>query len=397
MSKLKITAATIALAESKVQAWVKRQDCFGEDLLKRLNQYLEFIQIENEDNALEMFFIVIAIYQIDNTGPWLKVQQKSRYKDIAEKCLKYCRVQATTSQHSYLYAELYRHLAVDKLIQSRPWESIATLMAGNYLGRDSEQLEASTSLLGVFQSLQVGHLAQAKENLHTINMKSQNGEKDRADSLRLLIRLHRLSHDKDVLDNIFQIFEFEKLPDNFSAHEIDLEKHLCSLQQGGNPLKLAKFIKQHARDLQKFDIQIALLWLYASKYKFSTFELPKKIRQSGLGNRDFWLTASSFAEDILDCLEFLYQTNISIHIRLERLGKTLSILTQGHDPELTLLFIGAALRWLNRSKQFKFASIILEEYRLHSLRYSEGTTEDSLNIIKDIRESVTFSGVEEAS
>jgi hypothetical protein len=86
----------------------------------------------------------------------------------------------------------------------------------------------------------------------------------------------------------------------------------------------------------------------------------------------------------------LYDTEIPSSIRLSRLGHLLNDARKVVSLDREMLVWVAAARWLARGNYFTLATIALEEYREISLKASQGSTQDVLQIAGDLFEKTWF-------
>ncbi len=388
MSRARIDQESITGAESLVKRLLEELRAQGKDSIDQLWMTLETSPVEDSDSALRIYFLIVHLLERDNQERKLKQQQKAKLKDIAEKCLRYVQILPVTSQHSYLYARLYQLLAWDKLELGQFWESVALRLAGDYLSRDGRSSGENSEILAAYQAWSLGHLRLAKVTCHALLVEPDTAITLRQDALRLLVRIHRLSDERSAAHDLLRLLQADKPVSEADRLSLELEELLCEFRSSQGLAALQDFVKQSAKKLAVFEWYLAHLWLFASRVKI----VPQPLRRvSPLPQTHYGIYLSRPREKIIElfeCLQYMNETDVALNLRFERLGKTLSALGSDLDPELSLVFVAAALRWLNRSKQLTFAAILLDEYRTMSLRASEGRTPDALGMMGDIQESL---------
>ncbi len=382
MLKQKISADIINTAEAKTRAKYQHvQD--GSLAIQNIFADLDALVINSYSEALQVYFHIITALELNRAAQCIKEREKIKLLDMAEKCLRFCHIQAVTSQHSHLYSRLYTLIAENSLSVGQAWESVSQVMIGEYLGRDSKSSTQTSAWVRGVQAWQLGHLRIAKIALHTFDINRSVNDSYHREAMRLLIRIYRLSGETEQASARWDIYnaEFAKVPG--LEYEIRLEQLICELQKGSDPKELFDFLQRNRNALTALELCLGQLWLCASRYRdiWVSFSSMKE-RKGKKGDPSSLVDQTGIA--YLNSLEIFYNQEKPLQFRLEVLGKKLVDIRQAPDPELALLFLAGAIRWLNRSKQIAFASILIDEYKALSLRYSEGRTVDSTGLILDV-------------
>ncbi len=385
MSRQRVDQEAIRFAEQQVEARIKAFDT-GVSLEKLLG-LLETMQVDSVDAALQIYFLVLRMMQEERFRVALKQQQKFKLKDIAEKCLRYCQILPVTSQHSFLYGRLYQAFSWDKASAQLYWDSVVTRMVGEYLSRDAREQSPGNELLSGYQSWMLGHLRLAKVSLHSLQLEGDPSYADTKDALRLLVRIHRIADETSAARDLLSVLGAYPQVSAQERAELGLEALLCEMRSAQGPAQVLEFLKQEGKKLPLFLHQLAHLWLYASKLKFTPTAPKKGVLLPPLSHGSSYGLDLRAPQELLECLSTLHEPEVALNVRFDRLGKAL-VQAEQIEPELRIVFIAAALRWLNRSKQISFGAILLEEYRGLSLRYSEGRSVDTLGLTGDIQESL---------
>ncbi|MFW7381919.1 MAG: lipopolysaccharide core heptose(II) kinase RfaY [Oligoflexus sp.] len=163
------------------------------------------------------------------------------------------------------------------------------------------------------------------------------------------------------------------------------ESVLLRAQIAESASELQQIVLRDQINLTSYDLLRAQLWIYASQLKLGSEKRNsfKKMREKFPKRADnSFGTESDFR--LLQFIETCYDSNIPLQQRLENLGKKLSETSLIHDPELYCIFLVASIRWLYRIKQLSFASMLIEEYRSQSLKFSDGRLLDSLGILGEV-------------
>lgn len=384
MLKQKISTDLVLASEIKVREKY-RNATDKQALVQAIFSDLDAIGIDSYITALEVYFHVLLALELSSSTQSIKERDRNKLKDLAEKCLRFCQIQPVTSQHSYLYSRLYSLLGANSLRAGAAWESVSQVMIGEYLGRDSKESVQTDAYLRGMQAWQLGHLRIAKVALHTFDIQTDSRDNSiHQEVMRLLIRIYRLSGETEEARSRIVVYK-EEYPQ--VKIQTDFEELLCALQKGDDPKILYDFLQKRRHELGTFELYLGQLWLCASRYRdiwVSFSSIKDRKDKKGEPSQPHEALALGY----LSTLETLYNQDKLLQQRLELLGKKLLDIREAADPELALLFLAGAIRWLNRSKQITFAAILLEEYKALSLRYSDGHTVDCSGLIRDVIEQL---------
>jgi hypothetical protein len=164
-------------------------------------------------------------------------------------------------------------------------------------------------------------------------------------------------------------------------HEITWLEISLDLHQGSTLLPLAKAIKPESTLYQPIYLAEAHLLAFAKSSDFQTrlvrVETLRKRTDLGLKGLGFLLKTIRFLEDI-------YSEDLSIEIKLTKVGNFLDRKSRLHSIEHELFLLAALSRWAMVSRLYDFAGILLEEYRLLNLKLTRGKSQDSLGLLTDL-------------
>ncbi|MFW7377685.1 MAG: AarF/ABC1/UbiB kinase family protein [Oligoflexus sp.] len=332
--------------------------------------------------ALKNYLIVLEILSKNLSPKILRDQDLKNLIKIAENSLKYCDIKPVTSRFSHLYTELHIALSRQQIIRGELWSSIASGDVALYLGRDSQKKENSHSaMLRGIQAWQLGCIGMAKVAFHyTEQLDHEAGQL--LQTRLYLIRAYRLSGETDIAEQLLTASYTDYPLNSQWQAQLDFEKNLLQAQKGLNLVELKKNVTKKSEGLSFASIARGKLFLYASSQR----ELLDRLsHDSGSFEKDHTFDPpAEMSKKLLKAIQDCYDASKPLHFRLESLGKKLDEMQAIRDPELRILFMAAAIRWLYRSKQPAFAKIILELYHGENLRFTDGKSNDVLNLIDSV-------------
>lgn len=373
---------------------VKVQEKFSHSTVNRQYQIdafqLGLRQVLPQDNlttarALENFFTIIELLKISQKHKFVSEQDQRRLIKLAENSLKFCNIKPITSQLSYLYTKLYMELSRNLRANGQAWVSISYYDIAKYLGRDSLSHESlSDFLLRGLQAWQLGYIRTAKLVFHHVEQMKTDIPSNRI-ARWYLIRSYRLSGEIKSAEHLLATASLDYVGDAEWQEVLRFESVLLRAQIAESALELQQIVLRDQMNVTSYDLLRAQLWIYASQLKDGAEKRSsfKKMRENYLKKADNSFTSESDFR-LLQFIENCYDSNVPLQQRLENLGKKLSETTMVHDPEVYSLFLAASIRWLYRIKQLSFASMLIEEYRSQSLKFSDGRLLDALGILGEI-------------
>ncbi|WP_141735495.1 ABC1 kinase family protein [Oligoflexus tunisiensis] len=384
MAKQKISSELLQSCEKKVRQKYPVADD-GQETLIQLFADLEAARIHSEVDALEIYFCILLVLDLNRNLLSIKERDKVKLLELGETCLGFCQIRPVTSHHSHLYERLYQAMAGNSIVRGDAWESAVQSMLGGYLGRDARTSEEPTAWLRAQQAWMLGHLRTTKIALHTVLIGEREDASDRRQAWRLLIRAYRLSGEPDqaLLQARSYLEEFADDPQ--CALEVEWIHQIAALQKGAEAKALHEFLGHTPWEWESFDLCLSLLWLGASPgHEFRKEAALWKTRQG----KESAAGLHELGRQLISTLDALHDQSSPLQQRFETLGKRLVALQAPHDPEAALLFLACAIRWLTRIKQTAFASLLNDEYRAQSFRLSDGRSPDALGVLRDMTESL---------
>jgi predicted unusual protein kinase regulating ubiquinone biosynthesis (AarF/ABC1/UbiB family) len=354
------------------------------DLLQTLLGNLALHPIDTPTAALEAFFTVLKIMDLDISLQALKERDKQQLRETAERCLLFCQIQPVSSQNSWLYSKLHLKFAEHKLQGGAHWESFVHSMIADHMGRDGRDCVELSPLLRGTQSWRLGHIRVAQVTLAVYDHDVPEDREEHWQALRLLLRLQRLSGDAEQLQARLHLLQNIFRQDADKAMSLDYEEAVTHMRLTGDPKNLMLCLKRNKNKLDPLDMFLGQLWLFASKQREPWKDLTGTVRQKAKEKTEALYLLESQASRLVQFMEQLYNSDLAMLHKIERIGRHLKDLHELADPELSLVFLAALIRWLYRCRQNQFATVLTDEYRALSLRYSDGQTEDGLGLINEI-------------
>lgn len=354
------------------------------DLLQTLLGNLAQHPIDTPNAALEAFFTVLKIMDLDISLQALKERDKQQLRETAERCLLFCQIQPVSSQNSWLYSKLHLKFAEHKLQGGAHWESFVHSMIADHMGRDGRDCIELSPLLRGTQSWRLGHIRVAQVTLAVYDHDVPEDREEHWQALRLLLRLQRLSGDAEQLQARLHLLQNIFRQDADKALILDYEEAVTHMRVTGDPKNLMLCLKRNKTKLEPLDMFLGQLWLFASKQREPWKDLTGTVRQKAKEKTEAQYLLETQASRLVQFMEQLYNSDLAMLHKIERIGRHLKDLHELADPELSLVFLAAVIRWLYRCRQNQFATVLTDEYRALSLRYSDGQTEDGLGLINEI-------------
>ncbi|HYX31535.1 MAG TPA: AarF/ABC1/UbiB kinase family protein [Oligoflexus sp.] len=380
----KISGDFIRSIEQKTEASCASFQGTRVELLQSLLVSLSASPIDTPPAALEAFFVVLKIMELDISLQALKERDKQQLRETAERCLLFCQIQPVSSQHSWLYSKLHLKFAEHKLQGGAHWESFVHTMIADHMGRDGRDFVELTPLLRGIQSWRLGHIRIAQVTLAVYDHDTPANVEEHWQSQRLLLRIQRLSGDAVQTQARLHLLQSIFRHDAEKSMVLDYEEAVTHMRLTGDPKNLMLCLKRHKSRLEPLDIFLGQLWLFASKQREPWKDLTGTVRQKAKEKTEALYLLESQASRLVQFMEQLYNSDLAMLQKIERLGRHLKDMHELADPELALVFLAAVIRWLYRSRQNQFATVLTDEYRALSLRYSDGQTEDGLGLIQEI-------------
>jgi hypothetical protein len=380
----KISGDFIRSVEQKTEATCETFAGTRIELLQSLLGSLASHPIDTPSAALEAFFTVLKIMDLDISLQALKERDKQQLRETAERCLLFCQIQPVSSQNSWLYSKLHLKFAEHKLQGGSHWESFVHTMIADHMGRDARDSVELSPLLRGTQSWRLGHIRVAQVTLAIYDHDAPDNREEHWQGLRLLLRIQRLSGDAEQMQARFHLLQNVFRQDADKALLLDYEEAVTHMRLTGDPKNLLLCLKKHKTRLEPLDVFLGQLWLFASKQREPWKDLTGTVRQKAKEKTEALYLLESQASRLVQFMEQLYNSDLSMLHKIERIGRHLKDLHELADPELSLVFLAAVIRWLYRCRQNQFATVLTDEYRALSLRYSDGQTEDGLGLINEI-------------
>jgi predicted unusual protein kinase regulating ubiquinone biosynthesis (AarF/ABC1/UbiB family) len=380
----KISGDFIRSVEQRTAATCDMFDGTRVELMQTLLGNLASRPIETPSAALEAFFTVLKIMDLDITLQALKERDKQQLRETAERCLLFCQIQPVSSQNSWLYSKLHLKFAEHRLQGGAHWESFVHSMIADHMGRDARDCVELSPLLRGTQSWRLGHIRVAQVTLTVYDHDVPEDREEHWHGLRLLLRIHRLSGDAEQLQARLHLLQSIFRQDADKALILEYEEAVTHMRLNGDPKNLMLCLKKHKTKLEPLDMFLGQLWLFASKQREPWKDLTGTVRQKAKEKTEALYLLESQASRLVQFMEQLYNSDLSMLHKIERIGRHLKDLHELADPELSLVFLAAVIRWLYRCRQNQFATVLTDEYRALSLRYSDGQTEDGLGLINEI-------------
>ncbi len=380
----KISGDFIRSVEQKTEASCEAFTGTRVELLQNLLGGLASHPIDTPSAALETFFTVLKIIDLDVSLQALKERDKQQLRETAERCLLFCQIQPVSSQNSWLYSKLHLKFAEHKLQGGSHWESFVHTMIADHMGRDARDCVELSALLRGTQSWRLGHIRVAQVTLAVYDHEVPEERDEHWQGLRLLLRIQRLSGDAEQLQARLHLLHSIFRQDADKALLLEYEDAVTHMRLTGDPRNLMLCLKKHKNKLEPLDVFLGQLWLFASKQREPWKDLTGTVRQKAKEKTEALYLFESQASRLVQFMEQLYNSDLAMLHKIERIGRHLKDLHEIADPELALVFLAAVIRWLYRCRQNQFATVLTDEYRALSLRYSDGQTEDGLGLINEI-------------
>ncbi|WP_141732083.1 hypothetical protein [Oligoflexus tunisiensis] len=390
----KMSGDFIRTVEQKTEAMCNAFAGTRVELLQVLLASLAAKPIDTAPAALEAFFVVLRIMDLDISLQALKERDKQQLRETAERCLLFCQIQPVSSQNSWLYSKLHLKFAEHRLQGGSHWESLVHTMIADHMGRDARDCVELSPLLRGTQSWRLGHVRVAQVALAVYDQIMPEALEEQWLGQRLLLRIQRLSGDSALLQARLQLLQsiFQEDPDK--ARLLEYEETVTHMRLTGDPKNLMLCLKRLKNKLEPLDVFLGQLWLFASKQREPWKDLTGTVRQKAKEKTEELYLLESQASRLVQFMEQLYNSDLAMLHKIERIGRHLKDLHELADPELALVFLAAVIRWLYRCRQNQFASILTDEYRALSLRYSDGHTEDGLGLINEIANALPAIGIQ---
>ncbi len=390
MFRGKVSSEMLFRCESKIRRIYRSDSQDKAPDAKAFHMLLEDLEEARNDTpeaALDTYFRILLLLEWNLELRLLKEKEGIKLKELAEACLHMARIQATRSQHSHLYQRLYFLLADQKAKEGQAWSSYVLRMIGDHLARDSRENFEVDILTQVQQHWALGHLKQAKIALHLAEIDLEPQGEVWWDVERRLIRVYRLSGDREMaFERLRLVREKTEDRDVLRQKQIDLEFHIASLHSEGRARELIQFLNRHANELRPFDVFMARLWLFACGSREASRDLNLSQALKQRLSKQCRTIEEHYGHALVETLELLNIADLSLAQRFDSIGVHLEQIRKAPDPEMALLFLAAAIRWLFRNKQQGFASSLISEYKSLSLSHSEGETADVLVLLHDLVE-----------
>jgi hypothetical protein len=393
----KISGDFIRAVEQRTESMCKAFPGTRVELLHALLASLAAKPIDTAPAALEAFFVVLRIMDLDIGLQALKERDKQQLRETAERCLLFCQIQPVSSQNSWLYSKLHLKFAEHKLQGGSHWESLVHTMIADHMGRDARDCVELSPLLRGTQSWRLGHIRVAQQALAIYDQLMPGANDECWQGQRLLLRMQRLSGDSAQLQVRLQQLQKMFHQDPEKSRLLEYEDTVTHMRLTGDPKNLMLCLKRHKNKLEPLDVFLGQLWLFASKQREPWKDLTGTVRQKAREKTEELYLLECQASRLVQFMEQLYNSDLAMLHKIEKIGRHLKDLHELADPELSLVFLAAVIRWLYRSRQIHFASILTDEYRALSLRYSDGHTEDGLGLIHEIASALPMTGTHAAA
>ncbi len=384
MARTKITVQDLREAERKIKELSFKGQASSIEHIRYLHTQFNEFKISSSTDALELYFLVIQILELDRQASILTSKDWSKLMQTAETALRYCQIQPISSQHSSLYTRLAEFAAFLKMRSGKAWQSSMDIVIGEYLGRDSSHEAPVDLLLRAWQAWGRQHIESCCMSLHSFILQKLDHGADRFAAMILLLRALRINGQVVEAEEIHRqaMDEWAQVE---SAQRILEAINVTSLYQTLGEGKILKdYLSEHGGRIPPFEAERIRLWIYCSRLK-DPISQAGQVAQSSYFNYPCPHSWSQQALNLRKLFDFLYSQEEPLQNRLAKLSAQIDMMkTESLDCELSLLFWAGSLRWARRLKQYSLAQILLEEYRLASLQLSLGKTKDALACMADV-------------
>jgi hypothetical protein len=355
-------------------------------ILERLD---EFADTEDESQQLDIYVLIVSalIHHLRFGG----LQSRS-IRHMEEKALAILRINGIEpgkGRLAFLHGELYSVLSQVNLNIGNPILSAWMQQQAQFVsGKGSVGDKGFQHLALAIRYMGLGNVTRAIECYKLAESVESYFVKARMGRLKALRITGRLDEVDKLIQETYSVSKDEKI-----LKELQWETALAetSRQNSGQPLY--SLVRKGASHAHGFFLGEAFLWFHALRSPKFLEKLPDLAYLAGA--KVLEPKKMGFFFKAIRTIRALYDTEIPSSIRLSRLGHLLNDARKVVSLDREMLVWVAAARWLARGNYFTLATIALEEYREISLKVSQGSTQDVLQIAGDLFEKTWF-GIQNA-
>ncbi len=341
-------------------------------------------QFDDTSSLQRLLLTIFHVLDFHGKSGGLSEGEVSRLLELAQGILQKSKITPFKSKLAYLYGDLHRLKSQIYLREGKVWASTwQQQMALQVSGAKLSQATASQLLTLAARCMRMGqcalaceYYAQAEQSL--VQSDPSAFEMARLGQLRCLRLKGALPEFDDLMDKTLSLvplspslvneLHWEKCRRDIFVHQ-DLNK-MMELTRKGKSHYQAPFLLE------------AFFWTRAigsNRWHQEFSSITAVFRRTQLDARK---DAKSFR--LAMSLEHCSDTEIPFLLRLGHIEKVIVDIEGLESIDQQLLCWLAICRWLNRSKSFHLARLVLAEYTALSLRISDGRSRDSLGIADDL-------------
>lgn len=376
------TQEEIVAKKRQVKASLSSFPSKRERLAFILNAISESEKTGGKETKLEAYVLVMSALVHHERHGGLTARQIIGIVELGRGILRLHGVDPETSRVSHVWGDLYSVHAQICLRAGRHWEAAWQLeLASRYAGDETRDRRGKVKLAFARQALRQGHAYLAKKQLDELDSSQY------ADPTRERARLHstiltRLQGDYDTASELAKKALSNSELDQRMRAEYRWEEVCIVASRDSNLLPMLNSVRRGGEHFEANYILEAALWCLSMREKRWLEQMPgiASLQRNKMLRPGQSTALYKFVETILAC----YDSDIPMPIRLEKLGEQLSDIAQMSTIELEALCWLAAGKWLFRIKSENLASLVLGEYQSASMRLTEGSCSDCLNLAEGI-------------
>ena len=346
------------------------------------------VSLERESDTLSQlrrFLCIVAALSHHARWGGLTARQCTQLLQIGEALLKTNGVEPTTSSLSQLWGEL--HLANSQVQKQEgdAWNAAWQQHFSFFMSRRTPVGNASFQALSrALRAFRLGYFDVAEPGFVQAEASDLPG-RNRGQARLCRIQILRLSGRTEEAMKLCNDETTTMILGEEFAVELFWERAACLAQLSGNLAPMMALLGRNGSHRRAAYLLEASLWTRAVQSRRFEEQIPaaESIRKSCRDDINSCDTMKAFFTSVQQ-VENCYDNVRPLGLRLTGLGHIIgsSSLLPSIDKELLLL--AASFRWLIRSKQHGFATLVLARYHAISRVVSSGKHIDALGIMGDI-------------
>ncbi|SMF78388.1 hypothetical protein [Pseudobacteriovorax antillogorgiicola] len=355
---------------------------------EKINHCLKQISVlAKEDSTLlqaRRFIYIVFCLTLHERNGGLRDSQMENLFEIANALCQVLGIKPIRSQLAFLYGELHLVRSQILLKKGNVWGALWQQQMSKHLsGKHAPGGEGFQYLALALRTMRLGHSHEALgyfELAEKSKISRAAFERARIGRLRCL----RLSNRFDEFSYLLESTEVDEAGSGLDL-EVQWEQACYEAFQTNSIAAIMKLLKKSKPHYIGTYVFEGYLWSRAVQ---SERWMPHFSKIESLyRNPNFNISANSQLYRTCQALEYAYEPGMTMALKLDKLGQIMESVEKFHNIDKILLSLLAVARCLVRINGYFLARALLNEYRSLSIKLSQGSSHDVLNLAGDLFQS----------